>query len=393
MLAAPAAHADDASGQRAIVRWSPAPEFVSADGRFRFKPRGRLYFDSSWTGGSEAAARNVSGTEVRALWLGFEGRMDRFDYALTADLANDEVAIRNAYIAWRGRTAAGEAEITLGNRLGEKGLEGSSSSEAAPFMERNAVALAIAPLKGLYGLGVTGKVFGDGWHMAGQVAGNDINNPGTTRDTVTTLVRAHWNPARSETGTAHLGVWGFHEAFSSGVTRLTRNTLWAGHFNANLSIPLGVVEGPEDAVGWGVELGRVSGPGWAFAEYGERRIAGRLRPIRVSAWTVSAGWQLTGEQPAYAGRSGTWVRLRPDQPLSQGGMGALEVVGRLQRVDNTDAPLGGVGEEAAVGLNWKPEEWVRLMLNASLWRTDSPAGAYAGKDGGRSVNGRLQLSF
>lgn len=377
------------------IRWSGVPEFVSADGRFRFKPRGRLYLDGAWTGGSESAARNISGTEARALWLGFEGQVDAFNFALIADIANNQAAIRSAYVAWRDRTPAGEVELTLGNRLSEKGLEGSSSSEGAPFLERNAVALAISPSKGLYGLGLTAKVFGDRWHVAGQVAGDDINdNPGTARDTVTTLVRAHWNPIRGETGAVHLAAWGFHEAFSSSVTRVTRGTPWGGgHFNDNLLVPMGVIEDPTQAWAWGGEAGVVRGPGWVFAEYGARRVAGRPISATVRAWTLSAGWSLTGDRPGYAPRSGTWVRTAPQTPLSDGGIGAVELVGRVQRLDNTQAPSGGLGEEFTLGLNWKPEAWLRLMLNGSLWRTVNTSGVYAGRDNGQAVTGRLQLSF
>ncbi|MGA0605980.1 OprO/OprP family phosphate-selective porin [Phenylobacterium sp. VNQ135] len=376
------------------VRWSPGPEFVSADGAFRFKPRARIYMDGSWTDGSEAPARNISGSEVRALWMGVEGQAGKFNYALTADFANNETNIRSAYVAWRDRTPVGDVEITLGNRLTERSLEGSSSSEGAPFMERNAVALAISPTRGLYGFGLAGKVYGEGWHVAAQVAGDDINNnPGTSRDTVSTAVRAHWNPVRGESGVIHLGAWGFHESFSSSVTRLTRTTPWAGHFNDNLTVPLGGVDDPSESLAWGLEAGGVRGPGWAFAEYGERRIEGEPVSATVSAWSISAGWSLTGDAPGYSPRSGSWVRTRPDHPLSEGGIGAIEIVGRAQRLDNTDAPGGGLGEEVALGLNWKPEEWMRLMLDASLWRTEAQAGAYAGKDRGQAVNGRLQLSF
>lgn len=377
------------------VNWEPTPEFVSADGRFRFKPRGRAYFDGSWTGGSEHADRNISGTEARALWMGFEGQIDRFNYILSVDVANGEAAIRSAYIAWRSRTPVGEVEITLGNRLNEKGLEGSSSSEGTPFMERNAVALAVSPQKGLYSLGVGAKLFGDGWHLAAQVAGDDINNnPGTSRDTVTTMVRGHWNPVRTETGAVHLAAWSFHEAFSGGVARANRNSYWGGgHFNDNLMTPMGGLDDPSESIAWGLELGATSGPGWAFAEYGRRRIEARPISGAVEAWTLSAGWSLTGDRPGYSRRAGTWVRTAPDRPLSEGGIGAVELVGRLQRLDNTDIPLGGRGEEVTLGVNWKLEEWLRLMLDATLWRTETPAGAYAGKDAGQALNGRLQVSF
>ena len=77
----------------------------------------------------------------------------------------------------------------VGNRLTERTMEGSGSSETAPFLERNVVATAILPLKGSYGMGVTSRLYGRNWHVAAQVAGDDINDPGVTRDTVTTSLR------------------------------------------------------------------------------------------------------------------------------------------------------------------------------------------------------------
>lgn len=377
------------------IRWSGVPELSSADGSFRLRPRGRIYIDSSWTGGSEHRARNISGSEVRALWMGFEGQLNKFSYILTADFTNNEAAIRSAYVAWRGRTAAGEIELTLGNRLSEKGLEGSSSSEGAPFLERNAVALAISPQKGLYGMGLTAKLFGEGWHVAAQVAGDDINNkPDTSRETITTMARAHWNPVRGEAGAAHLGLWGFHEAFPSDVPRVTRNTFWGGaHFNDRLLVPMGGLDAPSEARAWGVELGGVGRRSWAFAEYGRRRIEARPLSATIEAWTVSAGWSLSGERPGYSPRGGAWVRARPERPLSEGGLGAVDLVARIQRLDNTDVASGGLGEEVTLGVNWKLEAWLRLMLDASLWRTRNVAGPYPGTDSGQTVNGRLQLSF
>lgn len=218
------------------VGWNGVvPEFRSADGGFRLRPRARLQFDGSFTTDSAFPARNRAGTEVRSLLVGVEGTLDSASYALNVDFANHQSNIRNAYLAWRGRVPVGEWELILGNRLTERSLEGSSSSEAVPFLERSVVAQAMVPLKGSYGLGVMTRLYGANWHLAAQVAGDDINNPEVTRDTVTTSIRAHWNPVNSGTRLVHVGGWAFHEDFSDGVTRLGRNTFWGGqYFNAAL---------------------------------------------------------------------------------------------------------------------------------------------------------------
>ena len=102
---------------------------------------------------------------------------------------------------------------------------------------------------------------------------------------------------------------------------------------------------------------------------------------------------ITGEKPAYSSRGGTFVKIGPRSPVSKGGPGAWEVAVRYQTLDNTDAPLGGKGQEAEVGVNWRLEDWLRLMVNLSHWEVTHRAGKYAGVDDGDSLAGRLQIAF
>ncbi|WP_293347573.1 porin [Phenylobacterium sp.] len=379
----------------APVGWNGVvPEFQSADGAVRLRPRARLQFDGAFTDDSAFPARNRSGTELRSVLVGVEGAVESTSYAVNVDFANHQSNIRSAYLAWRGRVPAGEWEVILGNRLSERSLEGSSSSEAVPFLERNVVAQAIVPLKGAYGLGLMTRFYGPNWHLAAQVAGDDINNPEVTRGTVTTSVRGHWNPVISKAFVVHVGGWAFHEDFSDRVTRLNRDTYWGGqHFNDDLQVSLGTIAAPRNGAGYGIELGALVGAGWSFLEFGQREISAHSTHVTVRAWSAEAGWFLTGERPPYAARTGAFVRMSPREPVSRGGLGAIELSGRFERLDNTDAPRGGLGDAATLGLSWRLEDWLRLTLNASRWSTESHAGAFAGSDHGESLTTRLQLAF
>ncbi len=102
---------------------------------------------------------------------------------------------------------------------------------------------------------------------------------------------------------------------------------------------------------------------------------------------------ITGETPSYSPRGGTLTKVAPKSPLSKGGLGALEIAVRYQLLDNTDAATGGKGQEASVGLNWRLEEWMRLMVNLSHWEVDHKVGRYAGNDTGESLAGRVLVSF
>lgn len=377
------------------VNWDkPVPEFISPDRDFRFRPKARLVLDAATTTGSNHAARNISGTELRALRLGVEGGLGpEMFYVLEADFSDNNATVRGAYFGWRDRWRGADVELSLGNRLSERSIEGSISSDATPFMERNAVASAITPLKGFYGLGVIGKVYGASWHLAAEVAGDDVGNTGDARDTLTYMARGHWTPVKSKDAVLHLGGWGFYEDYPADLAATSRNSLWAGHFNDNLQIPLGALREPDHGVGYGFELGGVHGSRWAFVEAGRREIDTRSDHVEIDALAFSAGWLLTGELAPYAARSGTFARLRPNAPLSDGGRGAVELALRYQRLDNRDAPLGGKGDEVTLGVNWWAEDWLRVMLNISVWEIEHASGPFAGPDEGASLASRLQLSF
>ncbi len=234
----PALAAETAS---ASLHWDRGgPEVSSLDGQITFRPKGRVILDAGTTTGSTYPERNVSGDELRTLRLGFDGRVgSHISYSFESDFVDHKAAVKGAYVVWRDHWRGRDVEVTFGNRLSERSQEGSSSSDGTPFMERNAVASAITPLKGFYGLGVIGKVYGDDWHVTAQVAGDDIGNPGVARDTLTYMARGHWNPVKTPAATVHLGAWSYYENFPADLASLSRNTSWAGHFNDRLQVPLG----------------------------------------------------------------------------------------------------------------------------------------------------------
>ena len=65
----------------------------------------------------------------------------------------------------------------------------------------------------------------------------------------------------------------------------------------------------------------------------------------------------------------------------------------MQRLDNSDAPFGGTGDDMTVGLNWRMESWARLMVNASHWKVESRAPAGPRRDAGDAVLARLLIAF
>jgi phosphate-selective porin OprO and OprP len=399
-VAAPVATAS--AEPRETFDWDDgAPQITSADGSVSFRMRGRALVDYSTTTGSDFGQRNISTTGVRALRVGVEGAMgENFFYQAELDIAEGEGEVKSAFIGWRDQFAGLNYDIRVGSMLNDRSMEYSTGNDMTPFIERNVVAQALAPQRGVFGVGVMGRVFGPNYHASLQLVGDDVlgsTQGNSSRDTLGVVTRAHWNPIKGPNHALHLGVWGNTERMTTDMASYSRNTDIGGRWNDNLTIALGSLPGLESAVAGGLELGGYNGPLWAFAEAGERTLHIREAlgggDVETKAWSLSGGWFLTGERSHYSARQGNFGGVNVRNPIDAGGMGALELLARYEDVDYSDAPLGGTGSAATLGANWYLTDISKIMLNIIQWETDNRAGAYLGEDKGTTVTVRAQVSF
>ncbi|MEN4904312.1 porin [Luteimonas sp. TWI1437] len=398
VLAERVAKIEAAQAKAPAVSWSKgAPQFASADGQITFRPRGRVFVDTSSTHGSGFDARNITGTEIRSVRMGFEGSYGALGYAVEGDFADNSVAWKSAYVTI-GHTLFGrQAELTVGNRLNDRGIDGASGTGNTPFPDRNVVGTQIVPQRGLFGVGLTERVYGEDWHASLSIAGNDLNNVGNSNDSMTLAGRAHWNPVKGTGGLLHLGAWGFYEDIAPGSSGVFRSSAIAGHLNDLVKIAPGALAGADHGQGYGLELLGVRGPFWGYGEWGRREVAGfggaGRFDVAHEAWALSAGWFLSGASPAFAARTGTWSRVKVAQPVTAGGPGAWELKARYENVDYRELPAGGTGDALTVGVNWYLNDFSRVMLDAIRWETDNRSGEYQGQDRGTTLNARFQLAF
>ncbi|MDR2960424.1 MAG: porin [Stenotrophomonas sp.] len=380
------------------VSWSKgAPQFSSADGNVAFRPRGRLFVDASSTDGSSVADRNISGTEIRSVRLGAEGRYGILGWAVEGDFADNAVAWKSVYATVDHHLFGLPADLTVGNRLNDRGIDGSSSTSNTPFPDRNVVGTLMLPQRGLFGVGLTERVYGKSWHASLSVAGNDLNNAGTDNDSLTWATRVHWNPVASKAATVHLGAWAFHEEIAAGASGVLRSSAIAGHFNDLVRIAPGTLAGAKRSNAYGLEAAGFFGPAWATGEWGTRKLrgvdAGGRYNLDHQAWAVSAGWFLAGAVPAYSGKAGTWGKVKVADPVTQGGAGAWELKARYEEVDYGELPTGGTGHAWTIGTNWYLNDYSRVMFEAIRWQTYNRSGSGQGRDEGTTVNTRLQVAF
>ncbi len=387
----PAAKATDLQ-----VEWGAgAPIFRSADGVFSFKPRGRILLDASHTSGSRYEARDLTTTGSRALRLGIEGGVGaHFFYQFETDFAENGIDVVTAFLGWRHKVLGLDYDLRIGNLFNDRGLDASTGSDATPFLERTVVGTAILPQRGFYGIGAQGRLFGPTWHASLTLTGDDVDSHYSFSDSRTVLARVHWNPVKTARVVLHLGAWGFTEQLSPVAGTVTRNTTIGGRFNGNLRVSTGPLTGATGDTGYGAELGGYAGPVWLMAELGQREV--RLEapsPFDTRAWSVAAGWFITGETPPYNPRFGNFTQPQVRRSVVDQGPGALELTARYESLGFTHAAPAGRGWAATAGVNWYLNSFSRLMLNAIRWHTDNRDGDFTGADDGQTVSLRAQVSF
>ncbi len=373
------------------------PIFRSADGKFLFKMRGRIINHVSSTFGSNYDARNITTTGARALRIGIEGAVGpHFFYQFENDFADNTSDVGTMFVGWRNDVGKVSYDVRFGNMFNDRSFEGSSGSDAPPFLERNVVATSIIPQRGFYGIALMPRLFWKTGHASVTISGDAVDASQAINDSRTVLARAHWNPFKTDRAIVHVGLWGFDEALSSrGPGTLTRNTVIGGRFNGNLRVQTGALVGGTGTTGYGAELGGYAGPFWVMGEAGKRVAhlnAGRP-DFESKAWSLSTGFFVTGDLPPYNPRLGTFAQPRVLRPVFDGGPGAIEVLARYESIDYSGIPNATKGNAATIGTNWYLDSIIRLQLNLIHWNTNNRAGSFTGKDKGETISAGFGVTF
>jgi phosphate-selective porin OprO and OprP len=402
------------------LAWKGGPELSDGKG-WSFKPRGRIHLDvgSIRSPGALINASLGYNARVRRIRLGAEGTMPGgFGYKVEVDFANAQAAFGDAFLSYE---PAKNLQLRIGNFESLNGLEQITSSNNISLLERaafndaflNARRLGVAlawrqPDSGLRleaalfaAHGIDATLDNDGWIAAG---------------------RATYAP-KLGAGQLHLGATIQHREFSSnanglpaaGASQPSSGQLarYRARPNSQLTDVRFVDTGSFAASGdqiIGLEAAYIRPGPYLTAEAQWVRTRG-WRPGSIvtgqeifgggasnSAVTTASnpgffggyaelGWFITGETRGYSGSSAAWSRTKVLSPVSKGGPGAFQLLGRVEHVDLDDDRLqaaltndfttgvtslaslnsrlgrGGTQTSWLIGLNWLPLDYVRFMLN------------------------------
>ena len=348
----------------AAIAWKGAPE-ISGEGGWSFKPRGRLQVDGAVIDAPSGVAGNSLGvgTEIRRAFVGFEGTLPGgFGYRMEADVANSAVELTDVYLTYK---ASRELTLTVGQHKPFWGLEEMTSDLFTPFMER-------AAFHGAFGferrVGLSGNYAGKNVIVQlGMFADNAGDLNADTNNSYSLDGRVVFGPQVGD-GQLHIG-GSAHIRELNDAAATVRYRARPFFHTTDLRLVDTRAFSATGERNFGIELAYIQGPFHVTLE-GHQLTARRpgLPDPTFRGGYAEFGMLLTpGDKTAY--RNGTYDRIRPANPVTQGGIGAIQLNVRYDRIDLTDGTIvGGTQQAAGLSAVWIPTEYIRFLVNyGHLW--------------------------
>lgn len=386
-----AAEAKQASQSVPKASWKGAPQF-EGDGGWTFKPRGRIQIDA----GSVDAPSGLGdksmgfGTELRRAYLGFDGTLPGgFGYRAEVDVAASDVEITDLYLTY---SASKNLTLTAGQHKPFWGLEEVGSDLFTSFMER-------APINTSFGyerrLGLSAAYSaGDVLVQGGVFTDNAADLNDDENNSYSVDGRVVFMPHLAG-GQLHLGGSLHYRDLNDGGDSVRYRTRPFLHNTDTRLIDTGSI--PADSeTGYGLEAAYILGPFHVAGETHWQKVGrpGLADPTFFGGY-AEVGYFLTrGDTRGY--KNGAFDRVKPQNGVDKGGIGAVQVNLRYDYLDLVDAGIiGGKQNGYALSVIWTPIAYVRFVANYGHVEYDMAAIAVgADRDYGVDAFGmRAQLDF
>lgn len=368
----------------------------SADSNFVFNVRALLQVDSR-TFFDGSGAKGDDGFLLRRARLIFQGTVWRdFDFMITPDFGGNSVQIFDAYVNYR---YAPWAQLRLGKFKPPVGLELLESDANTVFNERSLVT-DLVPIRDL-GLQWWGDLNGGVLNYAAGIfngVGDSRTSSNTNLDSNLDFIGRLFTLPFKNSDFTSLQNLGLGVAGSSGNVSETANGLPS---TTGGNLPGYTTAGLQQFFAYNPAAGTVVADGqhwrlspqayyfqgplsllgeYAISDQGVRNGTATAH-LHHTAWGITGGWFLTGENAAYAGS------ITPENPFDPrlGGWGAWQVVARYSELDidndafpvfSNPATSASAAQAWSAGLNWYLNRNIRM--NTSYSRTTFTGGGGAG---------------
>jgi phosphate-selective porin OprO and OprP len=356
----------------------------SQDGDWAFQPIGRIFWDNIWTDDDGSSAED-SGTELRRARLGFQGTfLKHWKSKLEVDFANSGTpSWKDSWISYNGKNSLGKYFIKVGHHHVPFGHTTISSSKYMPLMRRplfgdgptlsRAVGVAIREDSKRWF--VHAGVFRPGLSSSSDERGD---NSGSS-DAIHTAIRVAGTPVfQDKKHLVHVGASYLHTNNNGDSFNYVDNALIT-HIGSGGTLDANFGRNTKDIDAFDLEALSVWGPFHVVGEYVHWSVNDPDGDADLSAWSIDAGWFLTGESMKY--KAGQFSGISPKNPFLRGGFGAWQIAVRYENMDLNDgtAITGGEAYVFTAGINWYPVKNIRFMANyAHVLDYDRPGNANNG---------------
>lgn len=347
---------------------------------FNIELRGRIFADfAAFEEEFAGLTDSTEDSQIRAARIGVQGGWDDFSFVAELDFGGGKAAFKDVRLRWSGE----HVDITLGHQKTPNSIGHLTSSTVIAFQERAQPAQAFRYDRRV---GIVVSQGGNNHSLAAGVFGGAISDD--SRDfeiTDSTVIagRATFAPVNAAGRVVHLGIHARRYDRNSGEPESVRFRARPGTVLAERYVDQRTMAAGSTLIG--LEALYINGPIHVMAEWGSEDADGAAD---ATAWAISGGVMLTGESRVYRASDGVLRGLVPAQPVSDGGWGALEVVGRLDQLDTDSA---GRQTSYSAGLNWQAERNVRVMANVIIADVEGPARFGEGNFHGFQM--RLQVNW
>lgn len=384
--------------------WKGAPSWAGNDG-WSFKPKGVIQFDAGYvslpkkiaglvptsgtSAGSGVNTNNLGwNSRARRLIVGVEGSMPAgFAYKFELEMSQGGVNYEDMIISYQ--RAGSPWSITVGHQYPLSSLELMTSNRFTSFMERSG---AVDAFNYNRRVGATLAYVDPAslWGLAAGLYSEDVANSNVARTGWQASVRGYASPKIGDVQT-HVGFQYQHRVSPTDAQNIRYRQRPYSQVSNERFIDTGPLAATGDDI-LGGELALIYGPVHFASEYqhvwvrslGTNHVFGLnnapgttnflVGDPQFRAGYVELGTFLTGETRGY--KSGRWDRTKVLHPITEGGIGAIQVNGRFDFTDLNDRVgpgvvlagndityvNGGASKAYEASLIWLPIDYVKFML-------------------------------
>jgi len=345
------------------------------------KVGGRVQVDYT-TADVDTPDTNISDTEIRRARLNVSGKYgSNIKYKFEINKASGKsVNVEDAYIQFTPSNS--KIKVKLGQFKTHNSLDEQTSSRFISTLERSAFTDAFSFDRRV---GASVGTSGDNFTFDAGVFTTNLENDGGAEEGHAISARATFNPIKTDQTLVHLGTsWRYRKKGETESDIRYRQRPFT-HVAPSRIVDTGRFAGKDNFVG--VEAAIIHNNLWASGEYAalNAKASGLSENADFSGFYGELGMFFGGKK-TYKG--GKFNRPKVDNPLGEGGMGAVSLVARYDSLDLEDGPYNGELRTLAIGADWWPTKYTRLGVN--YFDADADNGTAESANG---LVARLQFDF